>query len=349
MRIAALLILAALAVLGFLFLLGIFDQKAVIDTEPGVGPAGGDASSAGGDGTGALAGSGPREEPPIEVRRMAETRSLLVVAPNPEPWNQTLLMAADDVPSLRYATWYTDRAENTAPTPGPGAGVARGLDAPSSAPDGAWLGSNAIDIVWLDRIDPNALPAAFWDALATRVREGRTGLWLRMGPPPSSSVHPLLTHPVLAPLLPIGKPVPFEGEPLPGVFPKGLPPKVTDAGVRHAASRLVPWPRWSRHWWDRLVVGDKGFRVEFVYPIDGVASGAETLLQAIDGRGKALPLLVASTGSARVLWQAWFDFDRPSQLDRRGQAHTIAWMTHALAWLAGEGDAPPATPPSEPN
>ncbi|MGE0192410.1 MAG: hypothetical protein AB7T63_10255 [Planctomycetota bacterium] len=345
MRAFALIVLVALAAGGVLFATGAFDAKEPGELEPGVGPAGaGDGSGANPTdrtGTGALAGAGPKDRPDIKPRRLTKPRTVLVVAPNPEPWNQTVLMAAGDVPVLRYAVWYTERHANMAGAEGPGAGEARGVDKLAGPPPGDWLDANDIDAVLLDRIDPDALPDSFWPRLADRVRDGTTGLWVRMGPPgmqgaDAATVHPLVAHPIVGDLLPIGEAVPFQGQPLPGVFPQGLSPEVTDSGARHLASRLVAWPRWSRSWWQQLVLGEHAWRVEFAYPVEGVAAGAEVLLQGTDGRGAKVPMLVASSGGQRVLWQAFFDFGRPAQMDRKSQAHLIAWMTHAVAWLAGE-------------
>lgn len=352
MRIPALLLLAAIAVLGGLYAFGVFDGPTSTDPVVGVGPTGGTPTSGTDDATGpgGLAGTGPTTAPPIESRELTAQRALLLVAPRVESWNESVRQAAVDIAALTYATWYTERWSNAADGEGPGSGAVRGLDPLGGPPDGNWLDDHDIAGVFLDRIDPNALPASFWDRLATRVADGRTGLWVRMDVPPASggtsaTVHPLLTHPVLAGLLPVADPTPFEGEPLPGVLKPGVPPKPTEAGLRHPASRLVGWPRWSRHWWNVIGEGVPPALVGFCYPVGRVESGAEVLLEVADGRNRMRPALVASPpGDARVLWQGWYDFTYEPWRERNAAARLGAWMTQALAWVVGEpepsADAP---------
>jgi hypothetical protein len=351
MRIPALLILAALAVLGVLFAMGVFDGTPTPDATPGLGPAGtsgdGDATPAGTT-PGGLAGSGPSTAPEIEPVGFKNERAMLFVSPRPNSWSLSLVGYAGDIGGLKYATWYTDRWSNADGGEGPGSNEVRGLDKLGSPPDDNWLNDNDIAIVWLDQIDPNALPESFWSRLAARVADGRTGVWVRMGVPPMSgptaaSVHPLMTHPVLASLLPVGDPTPFEGEPLPGVYKPERALEPTEAGLRHRASRLVPWPRWSRHWWKAVSTGSHPWHVAMTYPVGRIQPGAEVLLEVQDGPGRRRPALVASgPGNERVLWQAFFDFGQPAYRRSDSVARMSAWFSQVAAWLAGEADTPPS-------
>ena len=113
-------------------------------------------------------------------------------------------------------------------------------------------------------------------SLYAQVQEGRVGFLVVAG---LSHGADMLAHPGIRRLLPVKKARAIEGPEKPGILMGLKPFRATEAGTRHPATRLVPWPTWSQRIWDSFATGSRPWGTEFVYPVEELAEGAETLLE----------------------------------------------------------------------
>lgn len=329
-----------------LWLGGVFDSETA-GNEGGTNATGG----TDGDNTPGLnsgtdgATASPKERPPLIPLEMPGSPKLLVVGATPNSADEFLLKVLTGVKNASFNNWYLNPT-NARPKP---FGV--GIPVLEAMPDGPLLEQNDYDVVVLSNVDPDDLPADFWEILSKRVTAGQTHVLWRAWPPyPGGSTegpameHPWFRHKLIAPMLPVKKVLPLRGVKdeagntrLPGSFGSTARRFVpTEAGMAHPATRLVQWPEWSRVWWNELGVGKYALGVKFCVPVSELAEGATALLGVDVKDADDIPaVVVGKAGDGRVAWLGtreigWESFKHPKYEGRQGMViHSI------LAWLAG--------------
>jgi hypothetical protein len=218
-------------------------------------------------------------------------------------------------------------------------------------PNGQWFAQQDFHVLIVAQVDPAVLPDDFWQAVTKRVTGGQTGLWVCPSTPPAGAgtavmppVHPMLAHPLFSALLPVAeaarleaRPEPGKPQPLPpGMFRKPAPFVVTDAGTKHPASRIVPWPEWSRRIWVEGGQGLQPWGSWFCYPVTKVGPGAVTLVNAAPEAGAPIPMFIARSGAGgRVLW---YGAEDAGDATYRVSTSVEKWNTilhNSVVWLAG--------------
>lgn len=338
----------ALLVGGGLWVAGVFGPRGADDPPPGGGGREGTGTSSNGaslesGGTGAR--EVPKEQPKPEWFPVTEPLRVLFVIQRATSWlalQSQVLGGAEDA-QIESFVWASDPGPNPVPLPK--------SDWIREQPNGQWFTQQDFHVLVVAQIDPAVLPDDFWQAVTKRVTGGLTGLWVQpmMPPtPPGSSVslpvHPMLTHPLFSALLPVADAARLEGgrgEPgkpalPPGVFKTEVPFVVTDAGTAHPASRVVPWPEWSRRIWTEGRQGPKPWGSWFCYPVTKLAPGAVTLVNAAPEAGAPIPMFVAREGAGgRVLWYGAAD---ASDAVFRANLSLEKWNTilhNSIVWLGG--------------
>jgi hypothetical protein len=344
-------LVVALAVAGVaLWQLDVFGGKA----SPPVDPAGDRPSPAnGGAEPGGLRGGmrGPaREEPKDEPKPVefpiASPLRVLFVLDRVMQWPQYLGMVLKSHPQVAY-TYYSVR-----PQPNEQPLVTSGQEAVVDEPTGSWFAQQEFDVLVVGGCDPGEIGDDFWQAVADRVRAGKLGLLVwpdlpptPIGEPQGAKVHPMLTHAVFRTLLPLEEAAPLEGEPKPGGGPASIPGifsvearfHVTDAGVTHPATRIVPFPQWSRRMWAEGASPSGTWGSKFVYPVTKLRPGAVTLVNAVPDKGRPIPMLVQGPlEGGRVLWFGAHDFgDATYRNMGPSMARWNAIVHNSVVWLAG--------------
>jgi hypothetical protein len=133
---------------------------------------------------------------------------------------------------------------------------------------------------------------------------------------------------------------PLAGQPVPGTFTGHAPFLVTEEGRRHPATRLVPWPGWSRRIWDSMRSIPTPWGTPFAYPVDEIAPGAEVLLRAEPEHGEPWPVAVAGPAAGgRVLWFGAADLGDGKAY---GRPLVVAdWQVLVRNWIAWLGGRVP--------
>jgi len=325
-RIVVVVLVLLVALAAILFALGVFGAPA--PAPEGGGAHGPTAPAVPGE-AGVLAAPAPKARPAPKAFPLAEDVHVLLLAGVPQriPLFLAEQWAAND--HIHVHSWAPGVEAENVPPPSvlPGA-----LDAPPSA---GTLRDLDVRVPVVHDIDPAVLDASFWTDVAERVHGGHLGLLVQPGIANGAA---MLAHPVLGGLVPVAKAKKLEGSPLPGVFGHLVPFTVTEAGTHHPASRLVPWPTWSKRIWTWNATGDFPWGTSFCYPVSQVADGATILLGTNPAHGKAWPALVAgSADGGRVLWLgAWELGSRKAY----GQPAVLeGWsvlVDNWVAWLSGQ-------------
>lgn len=339
MRVLLSVLAGAAALALVLFALGVFDPAAT-PTKP--------QPTATDDGTPSdsadpalIAGQdAPTEEPPLEIRPLEVPVNVLVLCKRPTSWSVFLQGAIGDSREVKFATWYTDSSDAKDPSAPPGPGRSRDLEL-SGLPTATDLERLDIEVVVLDAVDPNVLPIDFWEAVAESVATGGMGLWVMPGWPIGASgeaqtAHPVLSHPVLAPLLPIAETPPLQGTPVPGTFGDGAAMTLTDAGAKHPATRLTPYPKWAYHFWNQRAEGKHAWKPKFCYPVKSLKPGAVSLVDVMPTPVDRHPAIVVSADDVgRVLWQGNFDFGHGSYFSATSTKPIGVLVNRIVIWLSG--------------
>lgn len=288
-----------------------------------------------------LAGAGNRvaDDAKPEVLQLERPASALLIAKHQGTWPLLVISSLQYVRNLEYRTWFLDDIRERKPTAGDG----RGMAPLTAAPTGQYLETHDVAALFLDVVDPNALPASFWAVVKERVESGRMGLFFR----PSYltgdggvgvSQHPALTHPVLGKLLPVQRAALIEGSPLPGVFPEQRTLAVTELGKRHPATRFVRNEKASGNIWALATDGSEGsFGTKFCYPVLETAPGAEVLVEA--EASTSIPAVIATRhgeNRPRVLWMGNTDFGHRTHYVRARDDLQKMLVNHWIVWLLGQ-------------
>lgn len=281
---------------------------------------------------------GPDAKP--EALQLERPSRVLFIGKHQGSWPMLMISVFQHVRALEYRTWFTQDIRTRKGVPGDG----RGMTALTALPTGAYLDDNDVEALFLDVVDPNALPKSFWDVVTERVQSGRMGLYLRPSQLISEggvavSQHPALSHPALRALLPVARAASIEGSPLPGVFPQGAPLSVTEAGRRHPATRLVANEKASGNTWAAASTGEGAFDTKFCYPVIELAAGAQTLVQA--EAATPIPAVVATAdvqGRPRVLWMGNNDFGQRTYFVRAKDEIQKTLANHWVVWLVGQAE-----------
>lgn len=334
MRIVIVLLVVLAAVAAALFALGVFDEAPSPDAGPGLPQVPPNASDP--DGTGALGGSNntpPDTMPALEVFPLEDDLGVLLLAGYAERIPATLAQHWGKDPKIHVHAWIEHEGEAGAGSGTPTAAALMHVTKVDHVPVPADLETLDIDVLAVHGVSPESLGAAFWEAVAERVKEGRLGLLVMPGRPEGGA---LLEQPALAEVLPLAKPGRMEGNPVPGVLGKFVPFEVTSMGQGHPASRLVAWPEWSATLWQARAAGDYPWGTQQTWPVEAIADGAVELLRVVPPRGDPLPVMVAGLpGDGRALFFGAFEI-----LTRKGYGQpavmkdTEIWIRNWLAWLA---------------
>lgn len=346
------LLLAALVGLG-LWALGVFGS----DATDGSGPEGGRGKTGENPSGAALQGGGlaaarevPKVQPQPEWFPVTEPLRVLFVIRRANSFLalQSNVLGGSEDAKIEASLWVAD------PGPDP-------VELPKTTwireqPNGQWFDQQDFHVLIVAGLDPAALPDDFWQAVTKRVTGGRTGLWVSPSTPPAPPgsgvnppVHPMLTHPLFKALLPVadaarleggrgepGKPAPLP----PGMFRKPVPFVVTDAGIKHPASRIVAWPQWSRSIWVEGGSGPQPWGSWFCYPVTKVSPSAVTLVNAAPEGAATIPMFVAGApAGGRVLW---FGAEDAGDATYRVNTAVEKWnaiLHNSVVWLAGRAPA----------
>lgn len=275
----------------------------------------------------------PRDEPTPEIPPFAEPVRVLLLGDAHRSFTAWLELNWDFLPAaIRWQAWYATPAPEGAKTHSEGLPA---LSAPPAAPD-----LETIQVLVLAGLDPKSLPADFWARVADRVKSGALGLLVVTE---NRFAHATATEPSLATVLPVtgSKPVvpAVTGGDLPGVYKSAVSLRATEAGTKHAATRLVSWPKWSRTMWDQQASAqsDGRWETKFCAAVAGPAADATVLVEAQAGPTSPAAVVASDAPNRRVLWVSGF-FDvtdgayRGSKSGERFRALCISW----IAWLSGE-------------
>ena len=290
--------------------------------------------------------AGPLEEP--KLRRLLNDHRALLISRGPFPWIKLLEGQLGALKKMAFQTWYTDTLNALDPDAGPGSGPGRDLPALTEAPDENYLDEHNIDLLMVDAIDPHVIPDQFWEAVRTRVRDGKMGLWVHPGIPYATNkgdaapaVHPMLEHAIVKELLPVAAAQEIKGTPVPGIVADSSkqprPFALTERGAKHPAVRFYDDPEKSKRLWERVSAGKHGWRVRFCYPVTKLADGAVSLVEVDTGTLDDLPaMIVTDADIGRVFWLGTesMGWDALYESTSTGRMHVL--MSNWIAWLVGE-------------
>lgn len=284
----------------------------------------------------------PTEEPPPQRLRLERPLRTLFLLQRVGSWALFLRNALCEDPLHRATSWSADPvAAEPAMTCGGEAPVVE-------TPTAAWFAQQEVDVLVIVGLDPQRLEDAFWEAVAGRVKARTLGLLVLPGAPTAARgesaappVHPLLTHPVLARLLPVAEAAPIEGPDLPGWFGREAAFSVTKAGVQHPASRIVAFPEWSQRVWQAGAARNPPWGSKFVYPVTTLKPGAVALVETLAPKGRPLPTYVlGNDADGRVLWFGAGDFGELTYRDSGSAEKWAALWHNAMIFLAGRAELP---------
>ncbi len=330
----AILVVLAIAAVIVLFATGVIDladKPSDVDPVPTSNGSNGQEPEDG-SGGGTLMGSAPENRPELQEYRIEEPVKVLFLVAWPQSFNAYLAQQWESQPNVSIVTWSAPPPPTSGSGPPPGTVMPGAWDGP---PDANTLRELEIDVVAIHDLDPALVDDEFWDALYAQAREGSVGVLAMAG---QTNGEKMLSHPGLRRLLPVKKARAIEGPEKPGILPGLTPFRVTEEGTRHPATRLVPWPSWSRRIWDSFRLGDRPWGTSFAYPVEEIADGAATLVEVDTRRGPEWPTIIAGPErNGRVLWLGLRDFADPdAYTDGRHLADRRVLIRNMTAWLADQ-------------
>jgi hypothetical protein len=280
----------------------------------------------------------PADEPAVENPPFpSPVRILVVTGRATSSFPIWLFQFWDAVPELSWQTRFA-----TPPEPGQGEEAhSKNLPALSGPPLPEDL--DAVRVLVLAEVSPGFAPEEFWRRAAERVRAGTLGILILSEMHHGKSLAEIPAFAGLVPVVPakIAGTGP-DGE-VPGILATDRPFVATEVGVRHPATRLSPFPNWSRTMWESRREGKGRWTTKFVHPLERVADGAQVLVNVSSGKAAEagsiieLPAIVVSDpAKGRVLWVAGiFDLSFDSYRDTRSNDLMRALSLHWISWLAG--------------
>lgn len=325
MKQTVLAVVLFLATLGAaLWLLGVFKSEAPPPPEH-EGASGEPGASTGPE----LSTAEPREEPRPEVPDLAIPVRVLLLGETSRSFTEWLFQTWDHDPKVNWQAWYGAPVSKETRTHSESLPA---LDKMPVAPD-----LDAVQVLVVAGVDPSRLGADFWSHVAERVRAGSLGLLVL---PEFSFVKAIGAEPSLAAILPVtGVKAPAPSTPggreIAGVFTSDRSFVVTEPGTRHPASRLVPYPGWSKKLWAAAAKGDGVWGTKFCPVVGGVAAGAEALVELDTGAARVPAIVASGPTSGRVLWVGGlFDLTLPAYKDALSLERIRALSLNWLIWLA---------------
>jgi len=274
----------------------------------------------------------PKDEPEPEVVVPAAPIRVLLMGDRSRSFTAWLFQLwafaqrPDRSPYVEWQAWYGSAPEGTVTH-------AEGVPALEGTPTVATL--DGLDVLAVAGLDPKRFPAAFWEGVAERVRTGRLGLLLVPDDQTAKalgnlaelrSVLPFTSVRALEPVSP--------GGPLAGVFDAPRPFVLTEEGGSHPTARIVHYPKWNRRWWTNLTEGASPAWATKMCPlVEGVAKDAVVVTRLATG-AQPIPAIVASGGTARVLWIGGFmDVVDKAYKDSASVVAMRALMHQWVNWL----------------
>jgi hypothetical protein len=332
MRAVVVLLIVLVGLGATLYALGIFDPGpgAPVEGDEYPGPGRGQE----GAGAGGLRPPPPPEMPEREALPLPAEVQVLLLVEFPQRFNVFLAQQWGGNRRVKVFVWAPPRDEGPSQIPLQRMTPhARLIEEPSPA----FLDGEGIDVVALCDLVPGALPSSFWAAVAERVRDGRIGLLVQPG---VRTVHRMLDHEVLGPLLPVLQAAEDDESGVKGAYPEPATFAVTAAGERHPASRIVAWEKWSREFWKSTASGERPWGSRYVAPVTRLAEGAQALLVAEAPRRDGVPALVAGPRSAgRVLWVGHWDLGETPGYGHPPTVHDWnVYVTNWIVWLSGRAE-----------
>jgi hypothetical protein len=276
-----------------------------------------------------LSGAEPKVEPKPEPPEIASAVRVLVLSESSRSFVEWLYQIWEYAPRVEWQAWY---GTPSAPGLKTHSETLPPLEKMPASPD-----LEPVQVLVLAGFDPSRMPAEFWVRVADRVRSGSLGLLLlsenRFG-------QALADEPSLRTILPVTgvravAAVSPGSREVVGVYETERPFVVTDAGTRHPASRMVPFPGWSTRLWAAQAKGRGAWTTKFCSSATGLSAGARSLVDLDEGASR-VPAVVASAGDAgRVLWVAgFFDVNHGSYTDSAGYQRMKALVISWIAWLS---------------
>ena len=270
----------------------------------------------------------PKDEPTPEIPEFVAPVRVLLLSDRHRSFTAWLEQMWDFVPAIQWQAWHTNAAPEGVRT--------SAITAPPAlekAPAGPELEGGQVLV--LAGFDPATMPADFWSRVADRVKSGSLGVLVVADNRFAAATG---AEPSLASILPVkGVKGVVPSSPgsadLAGVYPVPALLRATEAGTKHAATRITPWPEWSRRLWDQQASASYDGRWETKYcaAVDGPVDGATVLVQAEAGPTRAASIVVHDSPTRRVLWVGGF-FDvtdpayRGSKSIERIRAMFISWI-----------------------
>ncbi len=325
MRTLLIILVLAAAVVGVLFALGILGGDTTTSTPdtPDIGTT--PAPDGNGEGESALlTGPAPTETPDVEELPLIDPLNVLMLAGVPERLNLFLAQSLTKHPKMKVLTWAPALGASEVPPPETLPGAV------GETPTADIFRDEEIDVLLLHDVDPSLLDDAFWQAVDERVRADRLGLYIQPGIKHGAA---MLAHPVLSALAPAEDVRAFEGSPLPGVFGRAVAFDLTEDGASHPATRLVPWPKWSKVIWEERTKGEFPWGTSFCYPVAVWRDGSVVLLtcQAPRQSESYAALVAGPSATGRVLFNAAWELGSRQAYGRPATVHD--WEKLVRNWV----------------
>jgi hypothetical protein len=277
-----------------------------------------------------LSSGEPKAQPPPFVPEVPQPVSVMVLGENPRSFTMWLPELWRLDPAIQWQMWFAESPASEVAT--------HASDVPPLEHQPVAADLDGVKVLVLAGVDPARFPGAFWADVARRVREKSLGLLVLAEHRFAKSYADL---PALKEILPISgaravAPIAPGSAVIAGVFEKPRTFVVTDAGRRHPASRIVPYPDWSRKHWEAETTGKEAWLTKFCAPVEGPAADAQVLVEVDTGDARVPAFLATSGQAGRVLWiGGFFDLERPAYSGSasydRARALGVSWVL----WLAG--------------
>lgn len=274
----------------------------------------------------------PDELPELQEYALQTPIRVLLLVGYPQRFNAYLDMVWTNQPRVEVHSWAGPVPATAGSGPPPGTVLSGAL---SEVPVASTLDDLEIDLVAVHDLDPAHIGDGFWDALYEQVRQGRVGL---LAIPGHMHGHDMLAHVGLRRLLPVKSARKIEGPEKPGIMIRHTPFAVTEEGARHPATRLVPWPEWSKLVWEGFKSQDIPWGTPFVFPVEEFKDGATSLVRVLAPQGPEWPAIaVGPENMGRVIWFGTRDLgDEAAYRDAHVLRQRRALVRNITAWLVGQ-------------